>query len=136
MGIPALPPELQLSKATPAILAAYRSFWERRGKPVPTVSRTAVWVVSDETLVIGVSVFSTEGPYLLVEGFATNPDASPRLRHEATDLGLRHLAALGTIMGKTLVMIPGPSAKSVAKMASRLGFSVGRQTTPIYRHPS
>lgn len=135
MGIPANS-SLHLARTTPAILAAYAEFWKRRGKPVPNVSRAAVWVVSGEELIIGVSVFTTDGPYLLVEGFATNPDAPATLRHAATELGLEHLRALGTILSKTVIMLPSHEARGVEKVAERLGFQLGRPTTPIYRHPA
>lgn len=128
--------ELRLSRLTPEVAAAYGSFWQQRGKKPPSLPRNGVWIVQNDVLVVGVGIYMTDGPYLLVEGLATNPALPATVRHRGVEMGLRHLEALGTIFGKTVFMLPSPEAAGVERIATRLGYILGRAATPIYRHPS
>lgn len=128
--------ELRLSRLTPEVAAAYGCFWQQRGKPIPPLPRTGLWITQNGVLVLGVGIYMTDGPYLLVEGLATNPAVPAVTRHRAVEMGLRQLEALGVIHGKTVFMLPSPEAAGVERIATRLGYILGRAATPIYRHPS
>lgn len=122
---------MKLARPTPSLMAQYRDFWESRGRPFPGRPRHGIWVVEGDALIVGAGVFLTDGPYLLVEGFATNPVASLRRRHAAGMVLLESLLDLSAMLDRTIIMNPSPGIHGARRMAKRLGFILGTEP-PIF----
>src|SRR3990167_1461219 len=106
-------------------MAQYKYFWEARRRECPGRPRYGIWVVEGETLLCGVGVFLTDGPYALLEGFATNPKVPLRVRHKATQFLLESTQALAAMLDKVFILNPSVVARSVLRIGQRLGFKVG-----------
>lgn len=72
----------------------------------------------------GLAIFQTDGPFMLADHFATNPDVPPRLRHEAGMLIARTLSVVGAVMGKAMSI--APNSRSLELMLLRAGFQFSR----------
>lgn len=118
---------MKLARPTPALMAQYRSFWEERGRTFPGRPRHGIWVVDGGALIVGAGVFLTDGPYFLVEGFATNPAATLRQRHAAGMFLLESLLDLSAMLDRTIIMNPSPGIHGALRMAKRLGYTVGSE---------
>jgi hypothetical protein len=113
-------------------MAQYESFWRDRGHcGWPGRPRKGIWVVEGETLLAGVAVLVTEGPYFVLEGFATNPGVSLRTRHSATRFLLESARDLTAMLDSTVIMNPSDKSKGVTRLALRLGFFLGTEK-PIF----
>jgi hypothetical protein len=106
-------------------MAQYERFWTARRRTWPGRPRMGIWVVEGETLLCGVGVFLTDGPYALLEGFATNPEVAPRVRHKATEFLLESTQALAAMLDKAFILNPSVGARGVLRIGQRLGYKVG-----------
>lgn len=67
---------------------------------VPWLSRMAVYIVEGETMLCGVQVYDTTGPFLFFEHLVTNPDVSPRVRYAAAYLLIEEGMNMCRMFGK------------------------------------
>lgn len=116
---------MKLARPTQDLMDQYRRFWEARGLVWPGRPRHGLWVVEGDLLLAGAGLFLTDGPYALVEGYATNPAVPCRRRHAATGFLLESLLMLSAALDRTIVMNPSPKAAGARRMAERLGFVSG-----------
>jgi hypothetical protein len=66
----------------------------------PWLSRMAVYVVEKGTMVCGVQVYDTTGPFLFFEHLVTNPDVSPRERYAAVSFLIEEGMNMCRMFGK------------------------------------
>lgn len=67
---------------------------------VPWLSRLAVFIVEGDTLLCGVQVYDTTGPFLFFEHLVTNPSIPHKQRHKAADLLIREGMNMCRMFGK------------------------------------
>lgn len=125
MVIPSIP--VRLARPTPALLEQYKRFWEARGRPCPGRPRMGIWVVEGETLICAVGMFLTDGPYALLDGYASNPDVALRPRHRGAEFLLESALKLSAMVDKTILFAPARRIRGIARIAARLGFGAGAE---------
>jgi hypothetical protein len=120
--------EIYSAPLTPQIWRQFEAFFASRegGRlSVPPVPKAGVWiVVQDGTLLAGVCLYDTDGPFLLAEGLATNPGIPATLAHKAVTDMIFLVKAQASSRGKYIVVTP--RVRGVAKILERHGFQVQR----------
>lgn len=66
----------------------------------PWLSRLAVYIVEGDTLLCGVQVYDTTGPFLFFEHLVTNPAVSARVRYAAAYLLIEEGMHMCRVFGK------------------------------------
>lgn len=103
----------------------WRYYHGDQGHPVPYLSREGVWVAAYAEawsgLVSGCQLYPAgDAPFVLVEGFCVNPEAPPRVKHQALKLTVEQVVAYCVTTGRVPVVHTG--FPSIQKAMKRLGF--------------
>ena len=120
-------PNFRIVGMTVDVWSLFTGFFTRRKLDVPPHSHDGVFVMSGGALLAGCLIYPCEGPYAVVEFAATEPEANPRLAHDAMLHGARALPLYGAMRGK--VMLCFPRSRGMAKLLERAGFAY--EKTPV-----
>ncbi len=114
--------------------AIYASWWAERGLPAPPPGNRAIMLAEGDQLVSGQMLYTTDGPYLLLEHFATNPKVSPRLGHRACKMNLEIAKGLAAMEGKTPITLAGK--KGIVALLEQSGWKLEPELKVfVYREP-
>lgn len=94
---------MYLASLTEETREMYNRWFDARGVPRPPRAEEMVLVRDDAELLGGVCMYITDGPYMFMEHFSTNPDIGGRAALEVANLALRSVTAYGTIRGKRVI---------------------------------
>lgn len=89
------------------VWAEFTSWYAYRELPTPPRSSDGVFVAMENgTIVAGCLIYSTEGPYAVVEFASTNPKAKLVERYRAMELGIQGIRIYGAMRMKKMMCFP------------------------------
>lgn len=108
----------------------FQALHQSRGSLPMSIEPSQALMVADsmdpknQRLVAGAVVYSTDGPWMMVENLVANPAFSIFVRSQATDLILASARAIATAQGHWLIACP--SKKGLYRFLLKRGFTAPR----------